>query len=186
MLKKVIAFVFGLTILVGCSANSTIHTIDVASSVADLSGYRIDNDTLHQIDNATIHQIMDEKASAVIFFSRPSCPWCQLCMPEFVASVCEKGQDLPIYYYDVTTTNQQELDDLIAIANRFDNLLDNDENGNVRFFVPCALAIVNGKAKDMHVATVESHTDFNVPLNDAQKEELHNFYYDLFALVTSK
>lgn len=185
MLKRIVAIASVLLLLLGCS--SKINVVNVNATVADLTGYGInDNTTLKQIDLNTLNELLDEKGSAVIFFSKPSCPWCQICMPQFYQAFLTLNHKLPIYYYDVTLASQEDADALIALANRLDDVLTKDEENKVEFFVPDCMAIINGKAKAHHVATVENHKDANQPLNKEQSELLQSYYIDLFNLLVEK
>jgi thiol-disulfide isomerase/thioredoxin len=133
-------------------------------------------------------------STGVIYFGYPECQACRNAIPILLEAAKETTIS-KIYYLnnkddeDIKTfTNgkiftekegsenyQKLLEKVKNNADIYDGLNDNSVK---RIYYPTVITVKNGKIISYISKTVDSQTDYNIPLNDDQKKELKNKYVD--------
>ncbi len=153
---------------------------------------------------ATEEEIIEifEGGSGVIFFGFPECPWCRSAIN--VMNEAAKEASLGRIHY----VNVLEMRDAKSLNSNGEIVVDEagsdfyyklleylgdsapvypglDSEDERRILVPLVVSVTYGEIADVHMGTLDSHTDPYVPLTDAQVEELKNIYKDGFSAVSA-
>ncbi len=160
--------------------------------------------------SATIDEILDliDQGTGVIYFGRPTCPWCRNAVPILIEAAKTIGLK-KIYYFDMDTIKnewkledgkpvktKQEKDGYYDLLKALDEYLrdytltDEEENdisvGEKRVYVPMVLVVQDGKVLGSKIGTVDlpdGQTAYD-PLTKEQREEVLNDYTDLLDLLS--
>ncbi len=150
-----------------------------------------------------------ENENAFIFFGYANDPYCRSAIETLLETAKDNNVET-IYYVDILNIRdsyefsgsiipkqtKKGTDAYYKIVKFFGKKLDRyyvrDEEGNMydtgvkRLYASTLIAVSKKKIVDMHVNTVDSHTDPYVALSDEQKEELSKIYQDLFSSIDSE
>ena len=129
---------------------------------------------------ATLEEILfltnpDNRASGIILFAFPECPWCQKAIPELTQAATTNDVD-QILYFNITEIRANDTPEYQEIVGYLANYLESGEDGQPRIFVPHVFFIKNGQVQNHHLGTIESDTQAQEPLTGTQQEELRSIY----------
>lgn len=144
---------------------------------------------------ATDETIVDLVTSGtkVIYFGNAKCNWCRSAVPVLIEAAKDYGLQ-EIYYYDFFSlrsayeegTDQRLVDIYQSLMNEIGDLItttfDEESNtaGEKRLSAPSVVTVSTGKVVDLHLKTVDSHTNYNKDLTSEQKKELKTIYLNMF------
>ena len=183
----------------------------IASEVNNVDYLTVNISDKNPIVYKTGKEILDvlDKNNAFVFFGYPNDPYCRSAI-ETLLSSAKNNNVKTIYYVDILNIRdsyefngsiipkqtKKGTDAYYQIVKFFGKKLDRyyvkDEEGNMydtgvkRLYASTVIAVSGGKIIDMHVNTVETHTDPYVALNDEQKEELTQIYDSLFSSIDTE
>ena len=177
-------------------ATSRIDTADlvVINEHPDMSGYQWLNDDNPAITTISLQEsvrVFAEGKTAVLYYGRETCPWCQRALP--VLNEAAKQEDIIICYIDVGTgfvdNNQEILLDSAEGKKIYNELTsyisstftETDEEGNPSFHIPLVIAVRNGSITDSHTSLTEDTTvtTSDMDLSSHEKDELLQIYKQL-------
>lgn len=155
--------------------------LEVKLENTEVIKYATYSDVFKLLDNGT----------GIVYFGFKECPWCRNLIPNLLEAANIAGIDRIYYLNNKEDRDLKILDDNGNIVTKKEGTEDyykliellsddlgsyaglNDENIK-RLYYPTVLFVKDGKVVDIHIGTVDSHTDSKVSLTDEQKEELVN------------
>jgi len=146
-----------------------------------------------------IMSILDK--TGVIYFGFSECPWCRTAVPILLEALKEKNIKTLYYYNVLNERDRKELIDGEIVVKKqgtenYYNLVEkmyhflpeyeglNDETIK-RIYFPTVVFVKNGEIVGLHVSTISSQTDVNVPLTSEQKEQLKSIYKEYISLMNN-
>lgn len=168
-------------IMNGRIALDGLHTYSPVNIPEDLPIFYLEADD--------VAPFLDE-GTGVLYLGYPECPWCRALLPVLWEAIDQAEFSGNVYYYnaqfDRDSRYLNEKGEIVveregsevyrALLDKLDAWLDpypglNDPTVK-RIVFPTTVFLQEGEVLEVHVATVTSHTDGNVPLTDAQHDEL--------------
>lgn len=132
------------------------------------------NNTVDIISVKSAIEIFENK-SGIIYFGYPSCPWCRNIV-EILTNLGIENDEV-IYYVDVQHVDTESKDKLFDIL---DDYLETNEAGDKKLYVPDVYFVKDGEIIGHHLSTVESYKNPYLGMNDEQKKELYNIYFEYY------
>lgn len=159
------------------------HYLEMNLPKDNLIKYANDENILELVKNGT----------HVIYFGNAHCNWCRSAVPVLIDAAKEYGLQ-EIYYYDFfALRSAYEKGENQELVNIYQELIAEigdlikttfDENSRVsgekRLSAPSLVTVSEGEVIDLHLKTVDSHTNYNKDLTSEQKKELKAIYLDMF------
>lgn len=194
MKKSFIVLLCLLSILLcGCgkSVTTKLHT-----KKADLACYYALDGTKTCFSQVTLQEALrmfDENGTGILFFSKPTCAWCNLAIDVLNETGIKNRKD--IYYIDIEdpefevlsineqyTLYEKLIDDLYEILPKETSA---DGSEKAVLFVPLLVAVKNGKITGNHLGLVESFhfvTGYE-QLSQRQRSELSKIYQEVLGSI---
>lgn len=179
--------VFGLASCSSESENTNSNVCDDSceeeiKEKADMSSYEVDledNRYIPKSQEDTLKMIQDQK-DGIFYFGRPTCPWCVEIVPILNEVAAEK--DLYVYYVD---TSDKDKTIFPQIEEAFEEMLTNfDDEGNPRMYVPEVIVMIDGKAVDHHIGTLDEHDAHERKMNEDEIAQVKKIYEELLDKAT--
>lgn len=100
----------------------------------------------NKFEYITIEETLEiiNKGTGIIYFSFPSCPWCQAYAPVLDEVIREQGIE-NVYYYNPKEIRANNTDQYKRLVELVGDYLEDDKDGNKRLYVPHVFAIKDGK-----------------------------------------
>ncbi len=187
-MKKLLTAALALIMVTACTggkpSSETVdetvtitNTVELESTESDMSGYvwldTTEKNVFQTISLKDSVRIFKEGGSAILYYGKVDCPWCQRAVP--LLSQAAIIRDVTVYYVDVSQkVEKADYDELVTYIESTFQL----NNGKPSFFVPEVIAVKNGQIVDSHVSLVESFTltsDEDM-LTEEQSAELLEIY----------
>lgn len=94
----------------------------------------------------TEEEIIDilENGSGIIYLGFPECPWCQT-YTVYLNEVAKDNSIEKIYYLNIKEMRSNNTENYQKIVSLLDSVLETDENGNKRVFVPQVVFVKKGE-----------------------------------------
>lgn len=94
----------------------------------------------------TEEEIIDilENGSGIIYLGFPECPWCQT-YTVYLNEAAKDNSIEKIYYLNIKEMRSNNTENYQKIVSLLDNILETDENGNKRIFVPQVVFVKKGE-----------------------------------------
>lgn len=144
-LKKIVLIIISIIIVVV----GLIFVLNKKEVISDKEKFSTEY-TLLGLDNVFVYrtssEIIDilEHGTGVILFGFPECPWCQ----RYVVYLNEVAKELDyekIYYYNILEDRKNNTDTYKKIVEILEDVLQYDEEGKKRIFVPLVIGVNEGK-----------------------------------------
>lgn len=190
-MKKYFAALMCLLSVLLCSC-STSNTTKLHTKAADLACYYTLDGTKTCFSQVTLQEalrLFDENGTGVLFFSKPTCAWCNLAIEVLNETGLKNRTD--IYYIDIEdpefevlgineqyTLIETLIDDLYEILPK-ETAADGSEKAVL--YVPLLVAVKNGKITGNHLGLVNSFhfVTGNEQLSERQRSELSEIYQEV-------
>lgn len=195
-MKKIILLMVMLC-LVGCGSNdkkeskkTTGACNDETSSAceikesADMSAYENFTDKNNQFVKSSMSDVLsllEKKESAIVYFGYPDCPWCVEALP--VLNEVAKKENKQVLYVQIKDAegnysySDEEKQKMMTYSDAF---LEQDEEGNKKFYVPFVATIKDGSVVAGHVGTVDGYDIQERKMKDDEKQQLVDIYTEMF------
>ena len=176
--KIVIVIYIALVLLIMSSCGGSNNPYQDRESVS-LTGYHTMADYEGEsflVDTSVkeIREYMEEGYTFAFMASFENCPFCNRAMP-YVNDIA-KEYNIKIGYLDTRKDpawkNNLDLEDYDLFAELFSDFLEIDDDGKPHLYVPDLFFVKNSKVVYEYNCGVTGGDDPNIPLTDAQKEEL--------------
>lgn len=127
------------------------------------------------IHYASIDEVLEVlNGTGIIYFGRPSCPWCRNVIPVLADVATKNG--MMIYYYNPGETKSDDIDKYMTMKNKLSNYLDKDANGNPTMYLPDVYFVKDGNIVGHKLGSASGQKDAYVPLTEEQRNELVSIY----------
>lgn len=137
----------------------------------------------------TATEIIDilEGGTGVVFFGFPECKWCQAYVP-ILNEVAKEKEVEEIYYFNILKDRKENTKEYQTIVKLLSTVLDTDNEGKARVFVPEVIVVVDGKILG-HNNDTALITDSSIIPNDywttEKKEELEASLTTMFSKLNT-
>ncbi len=130
------------------------------------------------MDNVFVYKTEEEiieilkNGSGIVYLGFPECPWCQV-YTVYLNEVAKDSGIEKIYYLNIKEIRDNNTENYQKIVSLLNNILENDENGNKRIYVPEVVFIKKGEiiAGDNETSTITGIT----PNEYWDSEKIANF-----------
>ena len=177
-MKKLLCALLLVSSLVGCSkkeeptptSTSEVvieNNVDVVATKADMSGYTRLTDADHRfitIEFEDLLRIFEEKGTAIIYFGRVNCPFCQRAVPV----INEVAKELNIDVYSVNVDNAVFTMDMYYAIEPYIEKTFVESQGQKNFLIPELVSVKDGEVQQWHISLVE---DFVLDSDDKDVKE---------------
>lgn len=147
---------------------------------ADMSGYAsYDENTEYNFVSSNVAEVlskMNHGDTFTAYFGFSTCPWCACEMPLLNEAASDNGQD--VLYVDTRANpewkSNSDIDGFQDLVNSpIGQILEIDEDGNRRLYVPLVLFVKDGTITAYHQGTLTGHDAHENPtLTDEQSAKL--------------
>lgn len=203
-MKKLFTYICAALLLVGCSTPiANPDGVKFKEEYEALNGTLIEGSDTNFMDmeiakeNPVVYATIDDvlevvEGTGIILFGFPECPWCRNAIPTFI-DVANELKVETIYYYnikderDVLELVDGEIVEKTPKGANYQLLYDAmyedlsvygglEDDSIKRLYFPTVYIYKDGELVLKQESTVESHTDSQVEMNEAQKTELKEIY----------
>lgn len=187
-MKKLLCALLLVSSLVGCSkkeeptptSTSEVvieNNVEVAATKADMSGYSRLTDADHRfitIEFEDLLRIFEEKGTAIIYFGRVNCPFCQRAVPV----INEVAKELNIDVYSVNVDNAVFTMDMYYAIEPYIEKTFVESQGQKNFLIPELVSVKDGEVQQWHISLVEDFVldSDDKEMNDEQVAHLKEIY----------
>lgn len=193
-MKKIFIAIGFLLCLNGCAKTDTPENenqvvinskVTLESTTPDLSDYRWVNvdqaGVIEEINAYEAIRLFEEKGSAILYYGRANCPFCQRALPELYFTAKELGV---IAYYVNVEGPEFTMDAYEATLPYIDSVLV-EEGEEKAFYIPEVIGVKDGTIVGHHTALVSGYSiaGEDSQMDDKQKEELRSIYEEIIRAV---
>lgn len=189
-MKKLSILILSVLLLTGCTAKinqdatssiekidtTTLNTLDLNATTADMSGYTLLTDTKHVFKQITMEEsirMFEEDGSGVLFYGYKDCGFCQQAVPVLNNAARQMGVD--IYYVDVKASEGNSPEIYAKLVDEVEDHL-KEENGEKAFYVPQVFVVKDGEIVGEHLSLIDSYDINSGDMNEKQRNDLKKIY----------
>lgn len=137
----------------------------------------------------TIEEVIEilEDGTGVIYFGFPECKWCQAYVP-MLDEVAKENNVKEIYYLNIRQDRTDNTKEYQKVVELLEDVLDKDDDGNPRVFVPEVVVVVDGEVMGHNNETAlitNSELNPKIYWTKEQQEELKSNLQSLISKVNS-
>ena len=163
--EKIVSFISFLIILVGVFWIINIDTTkeNKAPLACDANCETSSSNCIEDLKNISLSDykdIVEEGSDAIIMMGFSGCPWCEELSPVLYDVVKAEGLEDMTYYIDCRPDGVKENDvrysddgDIMFLKSTIEEFLNEDR----QILAPTVIYLNNGKAKGIHVGTLDGH-----------------------------
>lgn len=170
--KKIIILIGTVIILIGAVIFLTTRKVEETDAQKFAKEYtEVGEDNVFVYRDAVEIINMLKHGTGVVYLGFPDCPWCQTYV-KYLNEVAKEVGIEKIYYYNILEDRTNNTKEYQEIVSQLKNVLQYDDEGNSRVYVPNVSFHVNGEIIGNDCETSKDTKGFSTPEEYWTKDEV--------------